>query len=153
MVGRQWPKSEIDSFRTLSFSSTPHLVDMLKDHIEFEDFDPTKTYDPGDIFLVMVHSYLDPVVREQFSDCKVIVDLCREAMMEDWNRVYYLLEPGHVIMYGSQCQTLYLCPTLCGIMKALKTQSKGETVTSQIEIIPVSFSCLLVEKIKYVIKW
>lgn len=102
VVGRQWPKSEIDSFRTLSFSSTPHLVDMLKDHIEFEDFDPTKTYDPGDIFLAMVHSYLDPVVREQFSDCKVIVDLCREAMMEDWNRVYYLLKPGHVIMYGSQ---------------------------------------------------
>lgn len=101
MVGRQGPKSEIDSFRTLSFSSTPHLVDMLKDYIEFEDFDPTKTYDPTDIFLIMAQLYRDPVVREQFSDCKVIVDLCREGMMADWDQVYYLLEPGHVIMYGS----------------------------------------------------
>ena len=101
LVGKQMHKSDIGLYRTLSFASTPCLLDIIKDYIDVEDFDPTKTYNQDTVFLIMAHAYLDPNTRQQFLDRRVIVDLCREAMMPDWDSVYYLLEPGHVIMYGS----------------------------------------------------
>jgi len=100
LVGRQ-THNEIHPYRSLSFASTEYLVDRLKEHLEFEFFDSSKTYNLDTVFLIMAHAYLDPQIRQTFRDKRVIVDLCREAMMPKWDQVYQLLEPGHVIMYGN----------------------------------------------------
>lgn len=85
--------------RFLSFSRMPWLRSAVDDLIEFEPYDSGRTYDRDTVFLILAGVYRE--VKDQFRDCRVIIDVCLEAKMPVWDDLYRVKEPHHRIMYGS----------------------------------------------------
>lgn len=85
--------------RFLSFSRMPWLRSIVEDLIDFEPYEPDRTYDRDTVFLILAGVYRE--VKDQFRDRRVIIDVCLEAKMPVWDELYGLKEPHHQIMYGS----------------------------------------------------
>jgi hypothetical protein len=82
-----------------SWANSPQLRSVLEQYFDFEDYSQDRHYSKDTWFVILANYYEG--VKEQFQDHNVIIDVCCEANMSKWDRIYKDKISHHVVMYGN----------------------------------------------------